>query len=90
MAKQAELQLAKKKGTDFHFISALYQKCPLAPSVIWAYRFRTLCTTRDLQRGSRPDWSPLGFNSNFPVDLHRSKPLISLVSFDLHFHCFQG
>ena len=24
------------------------------------------------------------------VDLHRSKPLISLVPFNLHFHCFQG
>ena len=24
------------------------------------------------------------------VDLHRSKPLISLVSFTMHFHCFQG
>ena len=24
------------------------------------------------------------------VDLYRSKPLISLVSFNLHFHCFQG
>ena len=23
-------------------------------------------------------------------DLHRSKPLISLVPFNLHFHCFQG
>ena len=48
MAKQAELQLAKKKGTDFHFISAVNQKCRLAASVIWAYCFRTLCTTRDL------------------------------------------
>ena len=25
-----------------------------------------------------------------PVDLHRSKPLISLVLFNLHLHCFQG
>ena len=25
-----------------------------------------------------------------PVNLHRSKPLISLVPFNLHFHCFQG
>ena len=25
-----------------------------------------------------------------PVDLHRSKPLISLVPFNLYFHCFQG
>ena len=24
------------------------------------------------------------------VDLHHSKPLISLVPFNLHFHCFQG
>ena len=24
------------------------------------------------------------------VDLYRSKPLISLVRFNLHFHCFQG
>ena len=24
------------------------------------------------------------------VDLHRFKPLISLVPFNLHFHCFQG
>ena len=24
------------------------------------------------------------------VDLPRSKPLISLVPFNLHFHCFQG
>ena len=24
------------------------------------------------------------------VDLHGSKPLISLVPFNLHFHCFQG
>ena len=24
------------------------------------------------------------------VDLHTSKPLISLVPFNLHFHCFQG
>ena len=24
------------------------------------------------------------------VDLHRSKPLISLVPFNLHLHCFQG
>lgn len=24
-----------------------------------------------------------------PVDLDRSKPLISLVPFDLHFHCFK-
>ena len=26
----------------------------------------------------------------FLVDLHRSKPLILLVTFNLHFHCFQG
>ena len=24
------------------------------------------------------------------VDLHRSKPLISLIPFNLHLHCFQG
>ena len=27
---------------------------------------------------------------DFSVGLHRSKPLISLVLFNLHFHCFQG
>ena len=27
---------------------------------------------------------------DFSVDLHRYKPLISLVLFTLHFHCFQG
>ena len=26
----------------------------------------------------------------YSVDLHRSKPLISPVPFNLHFHCFQG
>ena len=26
----------------------------------------------------------------FSVDLHRFKPLISLVPFNLHLHCFQG
>ena len=25
-----------------------------------------------------------------PVDVHRSMPLILLVPFNLHFHCFQG
>ena len=24
------------------------------------------------------------------VDLHRSKPFISVIPFNLHFHCFQG
>ena len=26
----------------------------------------------------------------YTIDLHRSKPVISLVPFNLHFHCFQG
>ena len=29
-------------------------------------------------------------NSIKAVDLHRSKPLISLIPFNLHLHCFQG
>ena len=29
-------------------------------------------------------------NSKKAVDLHRSKPLISLIPFNLHLHCFQG
>ena len=35
---------------------------------------------------------PFQIFSSFPfvaVDLYRSKPLISLVRFNLHFHCFQ-
>ena len=27
---------------------------------------------------------------SFSADLHRSKPLILVVHFNLHFHCFQG
>ena len=36
--------------------------------------------------------SPLLVNVHFKfsVDLHRFKPLISLVPFNLHLHCFQG
>ena len=26
----------------------------------------------------------------YTIDLYRSKPVISLVPFNLHFHCFQG
>ena len=26
----------------------------------------------------------------YTIDLHRSKPVISLVPFNPHFHCFQG
>lgn len=33
---------------------------------------------------------PFFLATRFPVELHRSKPLISLVPFNLHFHCFQG
>ena len=29
-------------------------------------------------------------NSKKAVDLHRSKPLTSLIPFNLHLHCFQG
>ena len=29
-------------------------------------------------------------DSKKAVDLHRSKPLISLIPFNLHLHCFQG
>ena len=31
-----------------------------------------------------------GVYLNLAVDLHRSKLVISLVIFNLHFHCFQG
>ena len=50
MAKQAELQLAKKKDTDFHFISALNQKCYLAASVIWANGFKDFMQDTRLTR----------------------------------------
>ena len=29
-------------------------------------------------------------NSKKTVDLHRSKPLTSLIPFNMHLHCFQG
>ena len=29
-------------------------------------------------------------DSKKAVDLHRSKPLISLIPFNFHLHCFQG
>ena len=35
-------------------------------------------------------WINPASSAPLAVDLHHSKPLISLVPFNLHFHCFSG
>ena len=67
----------------------------MASAHIQKQRFR-----RDFRVGAKPHHSHLESGTSLNIgevrrqslsaDLHRSKPFISLVPFNLHFHCFQG
>ena len=81
-----------EKGSDESWNWSVESSIPGALSPVLENFRRPLFQTRLTAPGS-PRICPsrtATLPPNSPIDLHRSKPLISLVPFNLHFHCFQG